>query len=316
MHRWKFRYFRWRLSTRHSGVITEPLDPLFAQAVAAIDTGDVATLEHLITAHPRLLSERLDAPGAWLRDQVGNALDGFFNRPYLLWFVAEDPVRNGRLPENIAQVTRTIIQAAQRAGVERLGEQLDYTLRLVSWSWIARECGVQIELIDALVDAGASPDGMSDSALVNGSIDAAAHLVARGAVLTLATALFLERWDDVAQLARTASPRDMQFAFVLAALNGKAGALRRLIDLGVNVDGRSADLYSHATPLHHAVCSGSLEAVRTLVDAGASLDPRDTAWNGTPLGWAEHYLGESARDERKQYGEIATYLRDHGAKDT
>ena len=72
----------------------------------------------------------------------------------------------------------------------------------------------------------------------------------------------------------------------------------------------SADLYSHGTPLHHAVCSGSLETVQVLVDAGAELDTKDSAWGGTPLGWAEHYIGQSkADDTAKQYTQIATYLR-------
>ena len=154
------------------------LDELFRLAVSALDAGDVSALERLITEHPGLVSGRLDAPGAWLRDKIGNALDDFFQRPYLLWFVAEDPVRNGALPANIADVTRTIIRAAQRAGATNLQEQLDYTLRLVSWSWIARQCGVQISLIDVLIDAGAALDGNPDNALVNSNFDAAAHLVA------------------------------------------------------------------------------------------------------------------------------------------
>ena len=98
----------------------EHLDSLFREAVSAIDAGDVAELERLLTAHPELARERLQSPGRWLRDKVGGALDGFFQRPYLLWFVAEDPVRNGKLPRNIAQVTRTIIQAAKRDGGDSL----------------------------------------------------------------------------------------------------------------------------------------------------------------------------------------------------
>jgi hypothetical protein len=62
------------------------LDDLFASAVAAIDAGDVAALQRLLTDHPRLVHDRLDTPGAWLRDKVGPALDGFFQRPFLLWF--------------------------------------------------------------------------------------------------------------------------------------------------------------------------------------------------------------------------------------
>ena len=92
------------------------LDALFQRAVSAIDAGDVSELEDLVAVNPRLVRERLDAPGAWLRDKVGNALDGFFQRPYLLWFVAEDPVRNGQLPGNIADVTRAIIRAAEGEG--------------------------------------------------------------------------------------------------------------------------------------------------------------------------------------------------------
>ncbi len=293
----------------------ELLDSLFRDAVTAVDAGDVATLERLIAQHPRLLRERLGAPGAWLRKQVGGALKGFFKKPYLLWFVAEDPVRNRRLPGNIAQVTRAIIDAARREGVKSLGKQLDYTLRLVSWSGVASECGVQIELIDTLIDAGADPAGRPDDALVNGHFAAAAHLVGRGAPLTLSTALCLDRWDDVTRLAPKASPRDRRFGFILAALNGRAEALRRMIDLGVDVNRPSRDLYSHATALHHAVGSGSLEAVTVLVEAGAKLGAKDRAWKGTPLGWAEYYLEQGHRDERsKRYVEIAAYLREQDAK--
>ena len=289
---------------------SDQLDALFREAVSAIDTGNVAQLEGILAAHPNLLRERLSAPGPWLRDRVGGALDGFFRQPFLLWFVAEDPVRNGRLPGNIAEVARTLIETARRERVESLQEQLDYALTLVSWSWIARDCGVQIELIDVLADAGATLDGNPNNALVNRNFAAAEHLVKRGAALTLATALCLGRWEEVPRLAGTATDEQKQFGFVLAALNGKAEALRRMIQLGVNVNRPSADLYSHGTPLHHAVCSGSLEAVKVLVEAGAKLAAKDTAWQGTPLGWAEHYQSEKKRaDEAKGYAEIADYLR-------
>ena len=143
---------------------TESLDLLFREAVSSIDAGDVTGLERQLTARPNLARDRLDSPGAWLRDQVGDALDGFFARPYLLWFVAEDPVRNGKLPSNIAQVAQTILDAAKRQESGSLQEQLDYALRLVCWSWIARECGVSIALVDVLVDAGASVDGRTATA--------------------------------------------------------------------------------------------------------------------------------------------------------
>jgi ankyrin repeat protein len=283
------------------------LDDHFRDAVAAIDGGDVTALERLLVETPALARERLEEPGAWLRDVVGNALDGFFARPYLLWFVAEDPVRNGRLPANIADIARVIIDAARRDRAPNLEEQLDYCLALVSWSWIARESGVQIALVDVLVDAGANPAGNCENALVNGNVGAAKRLLERGAPITLATALCLGRWSDADRLIPAASPEQKQFAFVLSALNGQSDALRRLIDSGVDVNAPSADLFSHATPVHHAVASGSLDAVRVLVEGGADLTRKDSAWGGTPLGWAQHYL--KAEDAGgKDYAAIADYI--------
>jgi peptide-methionine (S)-S-oxide reductase len=201
--------------------------------------------------------------------------------------------------------------------VDTLKEQLDYALTLVSWSWIARDSGVQIDLIDVLIDAGASLKGNSDNALVNGNFAAAEHLVKRGAALTLATAVCLGRWDDASGLAKIASEKEKQFAFVLAALGGWADGLKWMLGEGVGVDvnAPSQDLYSHGTPVHHAVCSGNLEAVKALVEAGAQLDTKDRAWNGTPLGWAEYYLNEVKGDKAmKHYQEIAAYLRDKAGR--
>jgi peptide-methionine (S)-S-oxide reductase len=286
----------------------QQLDELFRAAVAAIDAGDVDSLERLLAQHPRLVRERLRQPGAWLRAQIGQALDGFFKHPYLLWFVSEDAVRNGTLPANITEVTRAIIRAAVREHVDSLQEQLDYTLQLVSWSGVAAECGVQLELIDVLVDAGASPE-VTDSALVNGHIEAAQRLLERGARLTLATALCLGRWDEVPRLARAAGARDRQMSFVLAALNGNARAVAAMLEHVVDVSAPSRDLYAHATPLHHAVCSGSLDTVKVLVEAGARLDRKDSIHGATPLGWAEHYVGELENGgPARQFREIAAYL--------
>jgi ankyrin repeat protein len=113
-----------------------------------------------------------------------------------------------------------------------------------------------------------------------------------------------------------ADGKERRKAFVLAALNGKAESLRRMIALGAGVNTPSENLYAHGTPLHHAVCSGSLEAVQVLVDAGAGVNTRDTAWKGTPLGWANHYI-EEAQDavRRGRYQTIADYLSGHGGRD-
>jgi peptide-methionine (S)-S-oxide reductase len=301
------------------------LDVLFRDAVSAIDSGDVDSLDRQLSAHPNLACDRLDSPGTWLRDQVGEAIAGFFARPYLLWFVAEDPVRNGKLPSNIAQVAQTIVDAAQHQHADGFQEQLDYTLRLVCWSWIARECGVQIELIDVLLNAGASVDGLhvyggrfgthTDSAIYNRNYAAAERLLERGAALTLTTALCLNRWTDFDRLAKTATLEDKQDAFVQAALNGNASALGRMLALGADPTTVSARNQSHGTALHHAVYSASLDAVRVLVEAGADLNRRDTIYDATPLGWAKYCEQQETDAARaKQYSEITAYLTTNGAK--
>jgi peptide-methionine (S)-S-oxide reductase len=298
------------------------LDNQFREAVGAIDSGDELLLGRLIESRPELVAARLEAPGEWLCGGVGHAIEkgGFFERPYLLWFVAEDPVRRGKLPPNISVLARRIIDTARREKVESLPEQLDYALRLVCWSWIARQCGVQIELIEVMVDAGATLDGLAtyqgrfgthtDAAIYNGNFGAAEHLMKRGASLTLTTALCLNRWEDAERLAAVASLGARQDAFVQAALNGNAEALRMMLALGMDPTTVSERNQSHATALHHAVWSGQIEAVRVLVEAGANLARVDEIHGGTPLGWAE-YGGKQNSDEGRaaKYREIAEYLR-------
>lgn len=290
------------------------LDALFRDAVAAIDAGDVASLEQQLQQHPELVRERLTAPGEWLRSQIGRALDGFFTDPYLLWFVTEDAVRTGQLSANVGAVARTIIDAAKRASVPDLQHQLDSTFHFTVCSPIGRDGGRQLELLDVLIDEGASMEGGPVQAFICNNEAAARHLVARGARLTLPAALCLGSWDGVAALAPQVTAEEKQVALGLAALNGKAEALSRLLPLGVDLDAFTSGFYSHATPLHHAVWSGSLAAVKVLVEAGAKLTTRDKAEDATPLGWAEYATTLPAdRTQGKQYGEIAAYLRERGA---
>jgi peptide-methionine (S)-S-oxide reductase len=271
----------------------EILDPLFREAVSAIDAGDVRALEGLLAAHPELVCDRLDYG------------EGYFRRPYLLWFVAENPVRNGRLPKNIADVTRAILHAAEGHHEGSLREQVDYALGLVCSGRVARECGVQRELIDVLGDAGADPDRALLPALAHREVAAAERLLERGATLTLPAAACTGRTDDVAHLGPAASAADRQVALAAAALYGHAQILAALIDLGVDVNVYSpAGFHPHATALHHAVDSGSLDAVKVLVEAGADLRTRDRIHDGTPLDWAE-YLRRP---------EIAAYLRKEAAQ--
>ena len=229
--------------------------------------------------------------------------------PYLLSFIAEDPVRTGRLPSNIVEIAQLIVDAARQHAPASIQSQLDETLGLVAYSGIAADCGAQLPLIDLLVRAGAAPAENANSALVNGHVDAARRLIELGGHLTLAAALCLDRWNEIPGLFANANDGQKQMALVLAALNGKAKSVRWMLDAGVPANKPSAELYAHGTPLHHAVCSGSLDTVKALVEGGADVRIADTAWNATPLGWAEHYVEDGKPDRRAGYAAMVEYLR-------
>jgi hypothetical protein len=183
---------------------------------------------------------------------------------------------------------------------------LDYAVKLTGWSSVAKKCGVQLPLITLFLDEGATPSGAND-ALVCSNTDAAALLIERGAPLTLGAAACFNYPEETKMLAAISTADEKQAALVLAALNGKADGIALLLESGADPGRPCPDIYSHGTPLHHAVCSGSLEAVKILVNAGADVNALDTAWQGSPEGWALHYyeLGEN----KEAYKEIVLFLR-------
>jgi peptide-methionine (S)-S-oxide reductase len=143
-----------------------------------------------------------------------------------------------------------------------------------------------------------------------------------GAGLTLTAAVCLGRGDDIGRLAKEASAEEKQKALAAAAYNGRVDAIDAAIAFGADPNAPNVGLNPNATALHNAVCSGSLAAVRKLVEAGASVDAKDGPYRATPLVWAEYFVRESGANKveyfqregarPKQYGEIARYLRDAG----
>jgi Ankyrin repeats (3 copies) len=256
----------------------------FFDAVAAIDAGDLTALEAILDADPSIADTRIEGYG-----------EGYFERPYLLWFVAGNPVRNERLPANIVEITRSIIGRVQNPDA-----QVHYALELVSSGRVPRESGVQRALIDMLVDAGADPSRSIQSAVAHRETDAVAHLLARGARMTLLAAIAIADRSAIERLVPLASREELQLALTAAALYGDVPTIRLLVARGAEINAYSPErFHAHATPLHQAVYYDHLDAVRALIDAGARLDLRDRGFDGTPLDWAEH----------AQRTEIAAYLR-------
>ena len=71
----------------------------------------------------------------------------------------------------------------------------------------------------------------------------------------------------------------------------------------------NSGFHSHATALHQAVFSGSLDCVKLLVDAGADLNAKDKIYNGTVLGWAGYMPQETDDDaEKEKYKAIEDFL--------
>src|SRR5882757_7172706 len=117
-------------------------DALFLEAIAAVDGGNIPVLKDLVTAYPRLVTERLNYPSG-----------DYFDSPYLLWFIADNPIRNEKLPANIVEVTTFLTGEIKVRAPGTVQKQLDYALGLVATGRIPRECGVQIQLMDVLIDA-------------------------------------------------------------------------------------------------------------------------------------------------------------------
>ena len=69
----------------------------------------------------------------------------------------------------------------------------------------------------------------------------------------------------------------------LASRIGKAEAIAALLDQGADV---SATTSTGAMPLHLAASSGDVESVTTLLEHGAEVDAREGVYEQTPLMWA------------------------------
>ena len=103
----------------------------------------------------------------------------YFHNPSLLEFIAENPVRHNKMPENIVAVTEVIL----KSGVDQ--NVLDVTLALVATGSVPQACGKQEPLIDLLCDWGADPDSALHAAVLHGSIPAVNALIRHGAKIIL-----------------------------------------------------------------------------------------------------------------------------------
>jgi len=247
-------------------------DPVFRRAVDLIDTGNVAALRALLAEYPDLIHRRVLLEGT-----------NYFRNPTLLEFIAENPIRHGRMPANIVEVTKVLLAAGPDT------EARNTTLALVATGNIPRACGMQIPLIELLCANGADPNSVRHAAALHGEPGSLDALIRLGATIDLPILAAQGKLDEFLRLLPSASAEDRHLALALTSQFGHTDIARALLDAGEDPN-RFHPLggHSHGTPLHQAAGYGYMELVRLLVEHGARLDLKDVLWRATPAEWAHH----------------------------
>ena len=159
-----------------------------------------------------------------------------------------------------------------------------------------------VDVLDALVRAGADPEARDDAGISAvrlatraGRPESAELLVAFGAPddstdidRFVGACMRAERSTAEQLLAEHPNLRDRltdydRAAVVEAAGSAPAAAVALMLGLGFTPDARNG---FGEQPLHTASYAGNAEAVRLLLDAGADVDARDDNFDGTALAYA------------------------------
>jgi ankyrin repeat protein len=175
----------------------------------------------------------------------------------------------------------------------------------------------QPQSLDTLLHLGADPNLMDaagltalDHAALTGDSAMSERLLAAGAEIRLASAIFLDRPADLERIA-SADP-DLHWnnrlwarLLVRASSRGSGAIVERLLRAAerhragltiVNMEDdqqTAVDNASGFTPLHAAAWSGNRETAAVLLRHGANPRTRDGKYCGTPAGWAR-YKGHTA----------------------
>lgn len=288
---------------------------VFESAVDAIVAGDVTTLKALLRAHPGLARARST------RD----------HRSTLLHYVSANGVEDFRqqTPPNIVAITSLLLAAG--AEVDAASEAYgggSTTIGLVATSVHPEEAGVQIALLELLLDHGAHVDqpGVAGnqlsivwSCLANGQGRAAQFFADRGASLALREAAGVGRLDVVRRSFNEqghpqpgVTEEELAEAVLYACGYGHAEIVRFLLQCGAdpNVANQQGE-----TTLHWAMWGPHVDIVDMLLARGVRVDVKDGARRATPLDWAIWAWGQASdADERDRACQAAALLVRAGAR--
>lgn len=238
-----------------------PVVARFEAAADAIVSGDIDTLRTMLDEHPDLIRQRSTRG----------------HQSTLLHYVSANGIENYRqvTPPNILDITRLLLDRG--ADVDATSEAYgggSTTLGLASTSAHPRARGVQIELVDLLIEYGAQLDGedtlkgLVSGALANGCPEAAVALASRGATVnTLYAAAGVGNMERVRTLFAATSPKRRESAMIVAAQMGHIEVVRYFLDHGVDVNASDG-----MTALHQASAGGYVELMDLLIKRGANLE--------------------------------------------
>jgi len=284
---------------RQSSVVAK-----FEAAADAVISGDVAALPRLLRRNPELIGARSTR----------------LHRSTLLHYVSANGVEDYRqkTPPNAVEIARLLLAAGAEVDAENYGyPSISSALGLVAASIHPKRAGVQIPLLETLLEAGARIDGLPgganplNAALANGRPEAAEFLAGRGARLDAEGAAGVGRVDVLRSLIDDASTAQTAAGFMWACEYGRTSAVEFLLRHGLDVAAKGPP--HGQTGLHWAAHGGHVDTVRLLLEHQAPVDIEDASFGGTPMGWALHGREEAPAGQRERYREAVELLVAAGA---
>lgn len=249
----------------------------YNDALRAIDALDLSTYHQLLIDQPALLTTPREGG------------EGYFANPYLLYYFAENPIRNGKLEPSIIGFVALHLELLQSTQHESIQKQLTHTLALVASGRVPRESGVQRDLLRILSRFGANVDEGIQPAIAHNEMEAMEELCQLGAKTSLLIATARNDHNQMSQSWDGATNSEKRVSLAAAAYLGNASALQFLISKKSDPNGYLPEgFHPHSTALHQAALTGSLPCVEILLDAGADTTIPDKIYQGTPADWAKH----------------------------
>lgn len=267
-------------------------DSEFESAADAVVTGDLEALRTMLRANPTLVHDRSarEHCATLLHYTAANGHEGY----------------RQMTPPNAVEIARALLDAGAKADAIAYMYGGDATtMDMLVSSVHPKLAGVQVTLVDTLVDYGAAVDGVENNgspvmtaiafhypgaaealarrgarvdniiaAAALGLVDVAATLITDDGRLKPDTPLATVRWPSL--------PRDpqvhLEYAIVKAATFGRTEVVEFLLEKGANPAAMDAD----ATALHFAAAYGHMDIVDLLLAHGARLETLNS-YGGTVL---------------------------------